>query len=458
MRAELRRPPGKAGTDTGAPAAAAGVEPLVMRNSARWRWALVVAAGLTLLAVAVALLVEPIFWDRYRRAYTFDSFVQHPFPEPERLYPQERVAGPRITRIIPRAEPAARTIEPAALAAAEAFAERTRSTSLIVYHGGRIQLERYWRGAAPDRPVYSFSMHKSVVALLVGIALEEGRLGAVTDPLARHVPALARDGRRRITIENALQMTGGFEAAAFPRNPFSKHVRIQIGTDLPAAALAFRLVREPGTTFDYNGVNPTLLVMALERATGQRYAAYLSEKLWQPLGNRDAAVWLDREGGLVRAATSLFATPMDWLRVGEMVLNRGRVGERQLVPAAWIERMTTPSQTNPLYGYLIWLGSRHTQERTLAPFKGFAARAARPFLAPDVVYFDGLGGQRVYIIPSRRLIIVRTGILSRDWEDTSLPNRLIEGIIEPEASPPRVESIPSSCLGTIPECTESVPA
>ncbi|MFO1377863.1 MAG: serine hydrolase [Steroidobacteraceae bacterium] len=409
-----------------------------MRIARKARRTLLAGIGLILLGVVALALADPVFWDRYFRAYTFDSFVDHPFPEPGRLYPQERVPGQPHPRAVPVDTAGSRSIAAAALADAESFAERTGSTSLIVYHDGRIQFERYWRGATPDRPVYSFSMHKTVVALLIGIALADGEIGSVRDPLARYVPALGADERRRITLENALQMAGGFEPAAFPRNPFSKHVRMQVGTDLPAAALAFGLAHAPGTTFDYNGVNPTLLAMALERATGKRYATYLSEKLWAPLGNRDAAVWLDHEGGLVRAATSLFATPMDWLRLGEMLLNRGRVGERQVVPAAWIDRMTTPSRTNPLYGYLIWLGSRYSEQRTLTAFKGFAARARQPFVATDMFYLDGLGGQRVYVIPSRRMVIVRTGLLSRDWEDATLPNTLIGGIVESqEATPPR---------------------
>ena len=386
-------------------------------------------AGGVLVLAGLVWAVNPVFWDRYLHAYPFQSFVDNPFPTSDRLYPQERVPGLEPPRAFVTAPEGKQSIAADALAAAAKFAEQSDSTSLIVLHNGVIQLERYWLGADRDRFVYSFSMHKSVVSLLIGMAIEDGSIGSPDDPLARYIDAWGPDDpRSSITIRQALQMNSGFEPMDFPRNPFSKHVRRQIGTDLAAAALAYRLQDPPGEVFNYNGVNPTLLVMLLEQATGRRYADYLSERLWKPLGNGDAAVWLDRENGLARGATSLFARPMDWARVGQMMLSRGKVGDLELVPAAWIELMTTPSATNPMYGLLVWLGTEYVEERTLEAFAGFAATMSESFKVGDIMFFDGLGGQRVYIVPSKNLVIVRTGLLNSQWEDVSLPNILIGGL------------------------------
>lgn len=383
-----------------------------------------------LIIVAVIFLSDLRFWDRYLHAYQFNTYVENPFPTIERLNPQETVKGAPQVRSIVRAEATKRTINQASLQAAVVFAEDSNSTSLIVYHEGKIQLEKYWHGANDRRPVYSFSMHKSVIALLIGIAIADGDIDSLDDPIAKYLTEWANDTRSQITIRHALQMNSGIEPMSFPNNPFSKHVKRQIGTNLFATVLGFRLQDRPGTVFRYNGVNPTLLVMILERATGKRYANYLSEKLWQPLGNYDTAVWLDREGGLARGATSLFAIPMDWLRIGEMLLNNGRVDNRQIVPRDWIQLMKTPSVTNPRYGLLTWIGIDYAEKRSLDAFKGFSTISEKPFIAGDVFYFDGLGGQRVYVIPSRKLIIVRTGILAREWQDTQLPNILVAGIME----------------------------
>ena len=391
--------------------------------------ALMVVAGI-LLVLILGIFSDVLYWDRYLRAYTFNTFVENPFPTVDRLYPQETVPGAQVPITFSHAEAPSRTISSTALDEAVAFAEVSDSTSLIVSHRGVIQLERYWQGKGADQVVYSFSMHKSIVALLLGIAIDEGHIAGIDDPLAKYLPEWRGDPRDRITLRHALQMNSGLEPMSFPVNPFSKHVKRQIGTDLTGTALSFRLQDEPGSVFSYNGVNPTLLVMVLERATGQRYAAYLSEQLWRPLGNKDASVWLDHPGGLARGATSLYAKPMDWLRIGHLLLNNGRANGRQIIPADWLAEMTTPSPANPRYGLLTWIGADYVEQRTLEAFEGFAAVAETPFDAGDIIYFDGLGGQRVYVIPSAELVIVRTGVLAWEWNDTRLPNLVLAGIKE----------------------------
>ena len=390
---------------------------------------LMVAAGL-LLVFIIGIFSDTLFWDRYLNAYTFDTFVENPFPTVERLYPQEPVPGVDDPKTFPYAEAGNRTISTDALDEATAFAQESDSTSLIISHKGVIQLEKYWKGEGADQVVYSFSMHKSIVALLLGIAIAEGHIGDIDDSIAVYLPEWRGDPHERITLRHALQMNSGLEPMSFPKNPFSRHVRRQIGTDLAATALSFRLQDEPGSVFSYNGVNPTLLVMVIERATDRRYADYLSEKLWRPAGNGEAAVWLDHPGGLARGATSLYAKPMDWLRIGQLLLDNGRADGAQVIPETWLKELTTPSPTNPRYGLLTWIGTDYVEARTLEAFEGFAAVAEQPFDAGDIIYFDGLGGQRVYVIPSAELVIIRTGVLAWEWNDTRLPNLVLTGIKE----------------------------
>ena len=103
-------------------------------------------------------------------------------------------------------------------------------------------------------------------------------------------------------------------------------------------------------------------------------------------------------------------------------------GERQVVPADWMKAIITPSEHNPNYGFFTWLGTEYSEYRYYNRKTSTRVLHSQPFLAPDVIYFDGFGGQRVYIIPSRRLVIVRIGDLTTNWDDSYLPNVITLGL------------------------------
>jgi CubicO group peptidase (beta-lactamase class C family) len=150
--------------------------------------------------------------------------------------------------------------------------------------------------------------------------------------------------------------------------------------------------------------------------------------LWKPLGNADAAVWLDRPGGRPHYNSSLFASAQDWLNIGQLILNEGRANNRQVVPRSWIKTMTTPSAINPNYG-MLWMGSPFVAERRYAKDVNYIVKASAPYAAADTMFLDGYGGQRVYIVPSKKLVIVRIGIAQRnDWDDAALPNIVMAGL------------------------------
>jgi CubicO group peptidase (beta-lactamase class C family) len=193
---------------------------------------------------------------------------------------------------------------------------------------------------------------------------------------------------------------------------------LYFGTDSPWIVGRVRAHEPPGTRFDYNSINTQALATILERATGRRYAELLSEKLWRPIGAGEAAVWLDHAGGAAKGFCCLFATARDWARVGLLVLNRGRCGDRQVVPAAWIDEMSRSSPLERDYGLHLWLG------------RGGARREdhREPFEADDVVWLDGRHKQRVYVVPSRELVVVRVGERARKWDEAVLVNTLVRGM------------------------------
>jgi CubicO group peptidase (beta-lactamase class C family) len=370
---------------------------------------------------------ERRFWSRWRSMSS-----QTPVTLPAWLDVTEKVRGD-FHGELPSRPAAERSIPAASLAAAEAYAAKTQSLSLLVWHDGAIEYEKYWDGRSPDDVSETYSMAKSVLGLAIGRAIADGAIGSVDDAVAKYIAEWRGTAKETLTIRQLLQMSSGLQHErfnySFRQSPWAIGLRTFLGPDIETGVLGFGIRRVPGAEFNYNSANTQLLLAVLQRATGRRYADFVSERLWQPLGAKDATLWLDRPGGTPRAFSYFVARPRDWLRIGVMIAQRGRFDDREILPAAWIEAMTTPSPRNPNYGFQAWLGSPASGKRIYNRNTAVSVRHSAPYLANDVVFFDGGGGHRVYVVPSRRLVIVRTGSVNRpDWDDAILPNAILQGL------------------------------
>lgn len=337
--------------------------------------------------------------------------------------PKEAVRG-RPGRAIPAAPES--PIRKDALEKSVAWVEARNPSAFLVMKDGRIVIERYYGGFGAQSLSNTMSMAKGILALAVGIAIGEGRITSEDDAVAAYLPEWADDARGRISIGHLLQMTSGLVFDDNMVNPFSDVAQLHAGADdVDRYALATRLGDPPGGTFRYTNVNAQILSLVLERATGRRYADYLSEKLWQPLGASDAALWLDRPGGRPRTYCCLFATARDWLRVAQLMLDRGQVDGRTVVPARWIDKMTTSSPREPEYGYGLWLGYPAAGR---LPGNDWAI----PSTVRDMYYFSGQGKERMYITPSKGLVVVRLGedVPTARWDEAYLTDTLVRGIDE----------------------------
>ncbi len=397
------------------------------------KWILIAVGILILLPVigyGALYVTDPVYFGRY-----LSSFAIDPVKDVEFYEPLERVPG-RPGEPLPRAEPAQRTISEKAWNKARAYAIETESVALLVWHKGALQYEYYGPGFDRTSRTDPASMHKSVIALVIGAAIEDGTLPSIDEPASTYLEEWANDGRSKITIRDLLQMASGLYREPFSLSPLSDTMKMNLGTDVATLTFAQPARRPPGEEFDYNAYNPQALGILLERASGQRYAQVLSEKLWSKLGTNDAFVWLDHEGGLPRTYCCLHATAEDWLRVGLLHLNNGRINGLQVISEDWMAAVTTGSKLQPNYGYQTWLGSPYQALRDYGPYVATQVRHDEPYVADDVIYFDGAGGQRVYIIPSYDMVIVRTGTGGFDfstgaftWEDSSIPNTLMRGVL-----------------------------
>jgi CubicO group peptidase (beta-lactamase class C family) len=358
-------------------------------------------ALLALLALAIATavslgLANRVFFARYLTYPRGAEITRVDWYEP-----LEDVEGAARPAEFPPAKPG--TIDAAALEAAERYADEKNSSALLVLHDGKLVLERYWRSHGPEALSNGASMTKTLLGLLIGFAIEDGKIANEDEPASKWIHEWRDDARREITIKHLLTMTSGLRSDGGQISPFSDMVRLHGGTDALATILRIPLARAPGLEWEYSNLGSQLLGLVLESATNERFASYLSRRLWAPLGAAPAKVWLDRPGGLARTYCCFFARTRDWARVGQAML------EKKLIPAKWLAKMTTPSERKATFGYHLRLGAPDS-------------------LFPDTFWLDGKSEQRVYVVPSKKLVIVRVGEDAKDWDNRFLPETLAKGV------------------------------
>lgn len=341
----------------------------------------------------------------------------------DRLAPLEQVPGCG-ERALPVA--AAPRVGDAAWAAMRAFHAAHKGLGLLVLHDGRIDREAYDGITAATR-TQTASMNKTVTALMAGAAIADRLMPAEDRPLRAFNVVPAADPKAAIPLRAFLTMSSGIRNAA-RGSPEAR--ALMTGPGVTATALAAPVERPLDAEFRYNNANSQIVGAAIQaglRPRGESYAAYLSRRLWCPLGNAPATLWTAGPDE-PRFYAGLNANLRDWARVGELIRRDGRVGARQVIPAAWIARMATPSRANPNYGYQIWRGSPYTPQRGYSPEAPLKVPHAEPYRADDVLFLDGFGGQRVYIVPSAKLVIARTGETDLTYDDSVLVNLALDAL------------------------------
>ena len=313
----------------------------------------------------------------------------------------------------------------AALDQAKTYSLEQQGVGLLVLKDGAIIHRSFADGVNESTPTDSYSMHKSVVALVFGKALDDGLIASIDDPVGDYIDEWKRDPRGVITLRQALTMSSGLMVAEGP----SDFLKLLLASDINSVALRTPLAEPPGTVFAYSNTNSQIAGIALERALKRAgyagYAEYLDKKIWCPIGNSAGELWLDRVGGAPHYYSGLFTSIDNWARIGELIRNGGAVNEKQVVPAQWISEMGKPSAINPAYGIHIWRGSPWMAKRRYNQTNPLAVIHSAPYLADDVLFFDGFGGQRVYIVPSAGLTIVRTGRVNFEYDDAKIVNLIL---------------------------------
>ena len=366
-------------------------------------------------AIAAVKLLSPSMLSAQDTADAQDPAEWRPTPEGLRrmaeYFPYEIVArGQDVAELAP-GEP----IEGIDGLDLEGFNRNNLSTGMIVLHRGRVVYEGYWQGADSGSRLMSWSLVKSITGTLIGIAEAEGLIDSIADPVTRYVPELTATAYAGVTIEQALQMSSGVRWSAIdegmrltcltlPPGPVFADcatVRTRFGNLEELIRSLDERAAEPGTTFAYSSIDTQVLAWVLKNATGRSPAEYLSEKLWQLLGMEDDAEWLlDEPGGQPLAGVAINARLRDYARFGQLMLNDGRSGERQILPAGWVERATTPGKP-----YLERLDPEvfgYQYQWWIVPEGLVVANGSGAFEA------QGAQGQFLHVDPEHELVIVLT--------------------------------------------------
>jgi CubicO group peptidase (beta-lactamase class C family) len=282
--------------------------------------------------------------------------------------------------------------------------------AFLVLRGDRIVYEGYFNGGSREGWVTSFSVAKSFLSVLLGIAVSEGAIGSLDDPVTRYLPELARKDARfaEIRLRDLMNMSSGLHYAEFPflHGDDAKTYYHPSLRDL--ALRESRIERPPGEVFHYNNFHPLLLGMVLERTTGMPVTRYLQDRLWQPAGMVGEASWsLDSErAGFEKMESGINARAEDFARFGLLMLRQGRLNQRAVVPEHWARSSTSPLAFPRRPGY--YDASPWTRGHAARYYHAFWWGERRPDGGHDFAA-RGNHGQMVFVSPRNDVVIVRHG-------------------------------------------------
>jgi len=266
----------------------------------------------------------------------------------------------------------------------------SHTASFIVIKNGKLVHEQYWNGYDQHSQTNSFSMAKAVTVMLLGKAIEEGKIKSIDDRFSDYFEEFNDKGfAKNLTLRNLAQMESGLDWNEDYKNPFLPNAKAYYGRSLIKATFSRNFKGNPGERFEYQSGSTQLLGFAVRKAVDQSLSSYLSEKLWAPMGMEHNATWSTDNSGMEKTYCCIHSTARDFARLGQLFLNNGKAGGQQLLNLDFINQMRTPTEkSKEIYGMGFWINHDN-------PVKHY--------------YFLGLQGQYIIMVPEHDMVIIRTG-------------------------------------------------
>ena len=313
-----------------------------------------------------------------------EAFLAEKYPLP--------VESPCEDYLLPGDGELAARLEPVAKDLVDNRAYNVHPFAFVVLHEGKVVAERYDEGITPETRLLSWSMGKSFTNALVGIMAGDGMVD-VHAPV--DIPEWQEDGRSAITLNDLLQMQSGLEWNENYGNRSDVNLMLHRETDMGKFALSKPLENEPGTVWYYSSGSTNIVMRYLRGkfASYQAFLAYVRERLFAPLAIDNPYFEPDMVGTPV-GSSYLYVTARDFARFGQLFLDDGCVGDRRILPEGWVDYTVTPaSASEGAYGAFFWLNRNHVC----------------PDAPEDMFSCQGHDGQEIFIIPSKRLVVVVLG-------------------------------------------------
>lgn len=272
----------------------------------------------------------------------------------------------------------------------EASMSELHLAGLLVIQDGKIRFEKYRQGHTPDDRWMSFSIAKSVVSLLYGIAVKEGHIESLESSVATHLPQFEGTGYADVTIKDLLHMASGVQWNEDYQDPNSDVAALDNASerDVLEHLASLPSLHPPGSVFNYNTGETILAGAILAKSVGMSLSDYLHSRLWSPFGMAANADWaLMGNQGAEMGGCCISATLRDYARIGLFALRSGELGsDHQILPKGWMTEATHPSPAADYYGYFWWLSANGDYRAS------------------------GIFGQGIYISPSHDLVVAMHGL------------------------------------------------
>jgi len=281
------------------------------------------------------------------------------------------------------------------------YLDYTLADAFIIIRDDTIRFEYYGDGFTPDDHHISWSMSKSVISALFGIAISEGKIKSIQQTVTDYLPDFAGTGYDRVRIKDVLQMSSG---VGFNEDygDFNSDINLMgryFALGMPMADFAKTLKRawEPGTYNHYVSIDTQVLAMILTKATGQSITDYMYTRLWSKIGAESDAYWIVDKTGMEFALGGLNATARDYGKIGQLFLDSGRWQGNQIVPEDWVMAAVTPDAPH------VMPGKRESADRK----DGYGFQWWIPYGGEDEFNAQGIYGQFIYVDPDKDIVIVK---------------------------------------------------